>query len=138
MDELIKKISITEDGPEKNKLLDELSSLHLLNKKREEEKFQEIKKKEELELRLQEDIILQKYKSLFEKRMKAFDYACPKCGSLCQDRIVTIGHHPYSNTFSALFCTNSGCDESRQRGWYDCDDTVGIDKDRCVKKIYFN
>lgn len=67
--------------------------------------------------------------------MKAFDWECPKCKSLCQDRIVMIGYHPYSNTFSALFCTNSGCAESHQRGWYDCDDTVGIDKDRCVKKI---
>lgn len=137
MDELLKKISITEDGPEKDKLLDELSSLHLLNKKR-EERLQEIKKKEELELHQLEDIKLKKYKSLFEKRMKAFDWECPKCKSLCQDRIVMIGYHPYSNTFSALFCTNSGCAESHQRGWYDCDDTVGIDKDRCVKKIYFN
>lgn len=59
MDELLKKISITEDGPEKDKLLDELSSLHLLNKKR-EERLQEIKKKEELELHQLEDIKLKK------------------------------------------------------------------------------
>lgn len=129
MDELLKKISITEEGPEKNKLLDELSSLHLLNKKREEERLQEIKKKEELELRQLEDIDLQKYKSLFEKRVKEFVYECPRCGSLCEN------HKNYPQYI--LFCTNDSCYHKKYSD-YDYDDEVGVEKEKCKRKIIFN
>lgn len=142
INEKSKLILSLEDGPEKIKAVEEFNILFNKYDKEKKEEELKIKNQKEKEIRQKEENIenikLQKYKALFEKRMKAFDYGCPQCGSLCNYRNITMGQGKYAHNFPALFCTNGGCSESKQYGSYDCDDKIGIDKERCVKKIFFN
>lgn len=127
---LLITISTVTDWHEKMKILEEIDSLCVSLKKENEIKQKEAEKMKELEIKNRENIKLNKYKDLFERKMKEFSYVCPSCGSPCS--YDTIGGH-----FLFLFCNNYDCN-NRKRSSYDGDDTVGIDVKLCKRKIFFN
>ena len=134
---LLLTISTTPDGPEKMRMIKNLNTLYTSLEKEEENKRKDVEKKKELEIRQKEDIKLNKYKQLFEKRMKDFSYVCPSCGSLCKYDIME-GRKGYLKQ-SFLFCTDKSCYNSNNRKYDpDFDDTIGIDEKSCERKIVFN
>lgn len=124
-------------GDEKLKVITKLNNL--VNKRYEEENRKK-KEKELLEVKIKkdkEDVKLKKYKELFEHRLEAFTYACPLCKSMCREREISYGSGQNQKMFLALLCTKDNCDNSTECSYYGCDDTFGVNRTECEKKIFF-
>lgn len=129
------------NGTERGDAVESFRTLAQLKKDDQERKGEiarkKVKKEEEEKIRKEENEILEKYRELFERRVKSFEPVCPKCSFACEEVTVFIGGS--GSEARCMSCGNSKCSNFiYSRTAYDCDWESPLKKEDLKKKMFYN